>query len=135
MRIYLDIDGTLVQKNGAPAPFLDEFIAFATKHHECYWLTTHCRDGDAKHALSYLRRLNVPEETLKFMKDIRPTVWDVLKTDAIDMKEPFLWLDDSPMVSELRALDIEGKRSSLRQISLKDNLYELKDVFAELRQS
>jgi hypothetical protein len=124
MKIYLDIDGTLLNPDGTSARCLYEFLEYVTGAHECYWLTTHCK-GDAKTAEEYLRMKKLDEYAFKFISRIKPTNWDILKTDAIDMTEDFIWFDDSPMVHELLALKKAGKSGSLHHINLKDNPYAL----------
>ena len=34
------------------------------------------------------------EETVTLMKRIKPTNWNINKTEAIDFETPFLWFDD-----------------------------------------
>ena len=46
MDLYLDIDGTLITKQGCKeADHLFEFLSFAIDKCDCYWLTSHCK-GD-----------------------------------------------------------------------------------------
>lgn len=112
MNIYLDIDGTLLQ-DGAPAPCSHEFIEHVTKYHDCYWLTTHVRNGELGYLFPYLERAGVKPATLKLMECIKTTQWDMLKTEAIDMNENFLWFDDQPTAVESDILSTEGKDASL----------------------
>lgn len=52
--LYLDINGVLLTKEGQEADYLLEFLHFAAKEYNCYWLTTHCK-GDVSTALQYLQ--------------------------------------------------------------------------------
>jgi hypothetical protein len=66
------------------------------------------------------------------MAQVKPTAWDVLKTDAINLAKPFLWLDDDPMSSELAVLKKKGKEGSLRLVDLRRNPFVLHDILEEL---
>lgn len=92
--IYLDIDGVLLANELNPAKYSDEFIKYVlTKYPKStYWLTTHCRQKE-NYTVQLLSRF-FKGETLEFIKKIKPTEWNVLKTDAIDFSQPFLWFDD-----------------------------------------
>ena len=79
--LYLDIDGVLLKKDGTPAENLTLFLEYATKNFNCYWLTTHCRDGDASGVFLYLVG-KVPEQAIPYIEKIRPTTWNTLKTEA-----------------------------------------------------
>ncbi len=124
MKIYLDIDGTLLGQNSVPAKGLHEFLEYVIQHHDCYWLTTHCK-GDSEGALNSLRRNNVVQDTIDLATKIKATDWDVLKTDAIDMSEDFVWFDDSPMASELIALEKNNKTDSLYHMNTRENQYAI----------
>lgn len=103
MNIYLDIDETI---RGIQSP-LDDVIAFLeylldTFPSQVYWLTTHCRGGvnNCYYALDFL-----PDDLReRAAKEIQPTDWNVMKTDAIDFSKPFVWVDDTIFDSELRVL-------------------------------
>ena len=34
------------------------------------------------------------EDTMKYIRQIKPNYWDVYKTEGIDFSSPFLWFDD-----------------------------------------
>ncbi|HMO78548.1 MAG TPA: hypothetical protein PKA42_03680 [Candidatus Paceibacterota bacterium] len=97
MRIYLDIDGTLIHEDvrnyGKPAMGLEELLT-VLKYHDTYWLTAHCRDGDPTTAQAMLKSVTSPEyhETIN---NIKPTVWDVQKVEGIDWLQEFIWLDNN----------------------------------------
>lgn len=128
MNVYLDIDGTLLHKDGTPAEGLHDFLEWVTQEADCYWLTTHCRDGSLEHLHSYLKRSLEPE-TFELIKLIKPTVWDVLKTEAIDFGYDFRWLDDQPMASELLVLQKYNVANCLIHIDLNTkSLMKYKDL-------
>jgi len=93
MNIYLDIDGVLLTKSGNQAKFVKEFLEYIVKNHQVYWLTTHCK-GDAVFTIRFMERF-FDEKTIELMKNILPTSWETLKTEAIDFSKPFLWFDDN----------------------------------------
>lgn len=105
IKLYLDIDGVLLTaKHTCAADGVDEFIDFVTTHFECYWLTTHCK-GESRTALRYLTQFMQPETIKKLEEAVRPTNWDTLKTEAIDFKSDFYWLDDNPLQIEQTLLE------------------------------
>ncbi|MCM1142207.1 MAG: hypothetical protein NC453_26860 [Muribaculum sp.] len=109
-KIYLDIDGVLLTtKNTRAAEGVLSFLKFVTAHFDCYWLTTHCK-GDAQPAINYVSRY-IPNSKCMLSK-IKPTNWNTLKTEAIDLKSEFYWLDDYPMMAErfiLQKNDVESR--------------------------
>lgn len=103
IKLYIDIDGVLLHaKNARVADYAEEFIDYVTANFDCYWLTTHCK-GDAVTAQRYLAEF-FPVEVIKKLQCIKPTTWDPLKTEAINLKEEFYWLDDYPFNAELDVL-------------------------------
>jgi hypothetical protein len=109
-KLYLDIDGVLLKKDGPPAEGMVEFLASVTEHFECYWLTTHC-DGDSDQVFLYLVG-RVPAEALPYIEKIKPTRFGALKTEAIDWNSDFYWLDDTVFESEQAVLRSHGAESS-----------------------
>lgn len=94
MNIYLDIDGVLLANEENAANHVHEFLKLVHDRFpdSTYWLTTHCR-GNAKMAIERLS-LVLPPETIELLHAIKPTMWRVAKTEAIDFTQPFLWFDD-----------------------------------------
>lgn len=92
MNIYLDIDGVIMANDKEPARHVHEFLEFVVNNYPVYWLTTHCH-GDASHTIHHLGQW-LDKETLQLTTKIRPTDWQVSKTEAIDWNTPFLWFDD-----------------------------------------
>lgn len=112
-KIYLDIDGVLLDKYQNPSQCLHEFIEYVTKNYDCYWATTHVVDGSTEGAIEYLKRNKVQEKTLELMKEIKGTSWDIIKTEALDMDSDFIWFEDMPSSGELEQLEKHNKRESL----------------------
>jgi hypothetical protein len=122
MKIYLDIDNTLLYSDmhcTRPANHLKQFLEYVLKNHEVYWLTTHC-DGDPALPVIYLSRFTPPDITPLLMK-IKPTSWRILKTEAINMDEDFLWFDDSLSWGEEEALKAKNKLDSHVLVNLDEN--------------
>ncbi|PIZ99735.1 MAG: hypothetical protein COX77_00655 [Candidatus Komeilibacteria bacterium CG_4_10_14_0_2_um_filter_37_10] len=119
MNLYLDIDGTIITKQGQEANHLEEFLIYATTNYDCYWLSTHVQ-GDATDALRYLESV-VSEKSMILLKQFKPTSWSNLKTEAIDFTQPFVWLDDCVFTPEKVILKNRGVLDSLIEIDLKNN--------------
>ena len=104
MNIYLDVDGVLIQHDGALARHADQFLAeLLDSGHPVHWLTTRCRDGDPAPVCNALTTLVRPE-TAELLHAIRPTSWVTSKLEAIDLTTPFLWFDDQPLRFEIEEL-------------------------------
>lgn len=117
MKIYLDIDGTLISKDFLPASNLHEFTKKALSVGEVFWLTTHCKENNRDRVLEYLARY-IPVDTLTLMRQIKPTHWDTLKTEAIDFSDHFLWFDDYLLEVEKNILKKKDVLSSWVKIDL-----------------
>lgn len=100
--VYLDIDGVLLANELNPANFSNEFIEYVVTKYPTFWLTTHCRQKE-NYTISLLSRF-FSGKTLEYLKQIKPTEWNVLKTDAIDFSKPFLWFDDDLYDGEKKIL-------------------------------
>ena len=122
MRIYLDIDDTLINTdihNPRPANYLKPFLEYMLRNHEVYWLTTHC-NGDASVPVSYLSRF-VDKSVINLIGKIKPTCWSILKTEGIDMSNEFLWFDDSLSYGEEKVLKEHNKLGSYVKVDLDKN--------------
>lgn len=130
-KLYLDIDGVLIQKDGTPAEGLVPFLEFATTKFDCYWLTTHC-DGSTDGPFLYLVG-KMPAEALPFFEMIKPTSFGSRKTDAIDFESDFYWLDDTVFESEQTVLREQGKADRFLHIDLASNPTSLISILKFLR--
>lgn len=107
--LYLDVDGVLLGKNRPHdagivlANHARGFLEFCLPRFECFWLTTHCKEGDATRVLGLLRRYS-EEPVMRLIKEVRPTYWKTLKTEAIDFGTDFYWIDDRLLWTEMEIL-------------------------------
>jgi len=127
VKIYLDIDETMLNNGiemtdrgmvyvGGPAAHLKEFLEHILKHHEVYWLTTHC-NGDATTAVMFLAK-HFNDDLLHLAMKIRPTKWEARKIEAINLNEDFMWFDDILTTSEEKDLIETGKLDSFVRVDL-----------------
>jgi hypothetical protein len=130
MNIYLDIDGVLLTKEGKPANHLAEFLKYVTTNHDCYWLTTHCRNGGNRISVHLGNR--VDPELLPYIEKIKPTNWDKYKTEAIDFSKDFRWFDDYIFEPEKNALQKHGSLNSCILVNLASFPEQLKTILVSL---
>lgn len=123
--IYLDIDGVLLANNLKPAKHSNEFLRYVLNNYanSTYWLTTHCQ-GDPSVPILHVARLFEPD-VQELMKLIKPTSWDMAKTRAIDMTEPFLWFDDNLFYEEKVTLTEAGLLDNWIEVDLKKDENQL----------
>lgn len=117
MNIYLDVDGVLLD-NGKPANFVSSFLKHVLENYPdtTYWLTTRC-NGDSSEVLRQIQSL-FDDDTQQLLEKIKPTSWPIVKTQAIDFTQPFLWYDDQLGFADKQALVKHGALDSLRRIDL-----------------
>lgn len=113
MNIYLDIDGVL---RGVASPVSDvvAFLEYILDNYSdsTYWLTTHCRQGH-NHCREALLDSELPNNLAgRATQIVKPTDFEVLKTDGIDFSKPFVWFDDNLFQSEQKVLEEHGCLSS-----------------------
>ena len=131
-KIYLDIDGVfLTTSNIRAAKGAVDLLYFVLQNFDCYWLTTHCHDNDTTHVISYLSQYFYPSVVERF-KNVKPVVWDTMKTEGIDFDSDFIWLDDYPMQGERKVLEQRGCLKNLIRVNL-DNKEELFNVIQKLK--
>lgn len=131
MKLYLDIDGVLLDKNtGTYAKGAIELIDYITNEFDCYWLTTYCK-GDASPAIEYLSRY-FPWETMEELKKVKPTYWEEFKTEGINFESNFIWLNGAPSEAEEDVLKHLGSLKSLHRVDLQ-NENELANLQANLK--
>lgn len=121
MHLYLDVDGTLLRRGGharlrgdfAPAPHLREFLDFATRHFECVWVTSRNRDGGNAAIRAIFHQAIGPGDEADavdaLLCRVAPAVWSDFKAQAMDMTQPFFWLDDAPEEESLDRLAAHGR--------------------------
>jgi len=128
--VYLDIDGVLVDYEGKQMPYLKEFIdfVFEISNGEVYWLTTHSHDGNKERSINYLSQI-VDPPILEKLRSVKPTQWETLKTEGIDLDSEFLWFDDTIFNAEYKRLEEISKEHCL--IKVDNNLEELVNLLKE----
>ena len=119
-KLYLDIDGVLLTtKNTRRPEYAVEFIDFVTSTFDCYWLTTHCREGERSIG-SLLRYLAdyYDAATIDKLSKIKPATWSTVKTEGIDWDSDFYWLDDYLFEAERRVLELHRKLDRCVEVNL-----------------
>lgn len=133
MNIYLDIDGVLIsdslQSYGTPTKYIVDFLRFVTTHHDCYWLTTHCMNGE-NHVEEFLQK-KLPSEVMPYIKLIKPLDWQEWKTEAIDFSKDFRWIDDDVYEPEIEMLKKHNCEDKLIRVNLQENPNQLKDILGQ----
>ena len=130
--LYIDIDGVLLtSRHTKPAPGAVEFIDFATKHFDCFWLTSHCKENDASFVLRLLSQY-FDDATMEKLEGVKATDWQSWKTEGIDLESDFYWLDDHPMRAEMQVLKACGKLDRLIVVDLQRE-GELKNIIQYLK--
>jgi len=131
MKIYLDIDGVLIDtKEYKPMPYLKEFLTtvFNISNGEVYWLSTHTKYGDNINVLNYFKPI-VDSDIYLMLEKIKPSKWYSLKTEGIDLNSDFLWFDDVIFKAEYNYLESIGKEHCL--IKVNNNLEELVELLKQ----
>ena len=130
MKVYLDIDGVIVNSNHRPLDHLDEFLDFVFRisNDQVFWLTTHSHDGDKNRPLEYLRPF-LKLSTMDKLKGVQSAVWNTLKTEGIALEEDFLWFDDNIFNAEYKVLENIDKEYCL--IKVENNLAEIIKLLRE----
>jgi hypothetical protein len=140
MRLYLDVDGTLLRRSAqaglAPAMHLRPFLEWATSAFHCVWLTSRDRDGgsDAIRA-TFRQAIGAGYEfdaVAALLARIQPSRWQDFKAQAIDFSQPFLWLDDAPEEESLDLLDRHGVMRSWIKVALDQHPDDLRRVMGLL---
>ena len=125
--IYLDIDGVLLANEKYPALHAKKFLFRVLEKYPdtTYWLTTHCQ-GDSETPIEHVGHL-FDEETVALMRKIKPTRWNVAKTEAIDFTKPFLWFDDDCFSDERAVLNSHGVFENWIEVDLGKNVNQLRN--------
>jgi hypothetical protein len=135
MKIYLDIDGTLIHEDLTenycnPAAGLEDFI-IALRPHNLYWLTTHCRDGNPERARQIVKK-HLPESLHPDIDRIKGTVWDLNKTEGIDWDSEFIWFDNDIFDAERAAFSDAPDTQSFIEVDLKVNPKQLIEITKDI---
>ncbi len=136
--LYLDIDGVLLGKRDPDdaeivlANYAKDFIKYCLKHYKCYWLTSHCSNGSEKPVI-HLLNAYADGPVMKLIRQIKPSRWNVLKTEAIDFTSDFYWIDDQLIYSEIEALRKHHLLNRWIRIDTRSNPDDLKRAIALLK--
>ena len=123
--LYIDIDGVLLGRKSLAdletglANGAERFLKVAVENYDCYWLTSHCKNGNARDAIDRLRPY-ANKRVLKLAEQIKPTSWHDRKTNAIDFSKDFLWVEDNLFESEKAILAENGCLDKLIEIDTRE---------------
>lgn len=129
-KLYIDIDGVLLGKKTPDdheiclASGARDFLVYALWHFDCYWLTSHANRGDARPALEALKPYG-DKVFMEMAKLVKPVTWKTLKTEAIDLKSDFYWLDDQLLQTEREVLEKAGKLDRWIRVDTRANFTDL----------
>ena len=124
MIAYLDIDGVIMANDKRTANYAHEFVEYLINNYDVYWLTTHCH-GDTRATVEHLKMF-FNSETVKLFDKIKPTNWNILKTETIDFSKPFLWFEDDLFDEEKEVLKQHNCFESWIEINLTKDEDQLK---------
>ena len=135
MKIYLDIDGTMIHEElgpmwGKPATGLEEFL-IALRPYDTYWLTTHCTTRDPVNAVRIMKAV-LPESLHADIERIKGTVWSEMKTEALDWDSDFIWFDNDIFPEEWQALEKCKENQSVVQVDLRTNPNQLEEITRDI---
>ncbi|MGE4281812.1 MAG: hypothetical protein AB7G62_19685 [Magnetospirillum sp.] len=140
MRLYLDVDGTLLRRSGharlrgdfAPANNLLRFLEWAADNFECAWVTTRTRHGDCDKLLAVLRQAVGPgdewDRMAQLVKSFATPSWFDFKAEAMMLEEDFLWVDDAPDEESLEAMRRMGRHGCWIPVDVDDRPDDLRRV-------
>lgn len=121
--IYIDVDGVILTRGVAPALHLEEFLRYILSNYSVFWLTSKC-NGNSKGLIKYLSQFLLPE-TITLLEKIKPTSFQLDKTEAIDFSRRFFLLDDELFASEKNTLKKHDNYDSWIQVNLMKNPNQL----------
>ena len=126
MKLYIDIDGVLLGKYDGVIQLsygAKGFIDYALMRFDCYWLTTHCR-GCNDSVLRYLGAF-VDDDLLNKIKEVKPTNFNVLKTESLNKDDEFIWIEDEILYGEFKWLEQNSKLESWYEVNTYKNFHDL----------
>jgi hypothetical protein len=124
--LYLDIDGVLLRRRHPgmfdgfePADGCLEFLEWATSRFRCRLLSMRCRSGFLDGSRRAFRLAGAPLDDPRWaaLNLIEPALWSVNKTEAIDPKSDFWWVDDDPTDHDRDWLRAHNREDRLIEVS------------------
>jgi len=101
--IYLDAEGVIFT-NGRPANYSREFMKYIVPNFPTFWIINDLKKAKEIDNLA----LKFEPEMQPLVKRIKPTNWEVLRIEAIDLNRPFLWFGKNLNEREREILDDYG---------------------------
>ena len=124
MKLYLDIEGTLIGSDGHPAKGAEDFLHYVTDMYECFWLSSHAKTAE-DNPIRRIVTAGFSEDAVIAASKINSAFWNIHKIEAINLKEDFVWLDDSPSSADFVLLQKNNVFRRLYHIQLATNPYSL----------
>ncbi len=121
--IYLGIDGVILTRGVVPALHLDKFLKYILANYSVSWLSSRCQ-GSSKETAKYLSQFLLPDSVI-LIKRIKPTTFQLDKTEAIDFSKDFFWLDGQLFDSEKNTLRKHDEYDSWIELDLIKNPNQL----------
>lgn len=128
MKFFTDIDGVILGREpNTPdvtlAHSAREYLEYALENFDCYWLSTHS-NGGINHILDYLS-VYADSAFIELARQIEPATFCTLKTEALPLGEPFLWVDDKPISSEIKFLEDNNLMKYWFEVDTRKNINAL----------
>ena len=124
--IYLGIDGVILTKGVTPALHLNIFLENIVRRFNVSWLSSRCR-GSREIVEKYLSQFLEPS-TIALTRAIKPTKFNLDKTEAIDFNHDFLWIEPELFDSEKNILKKHNTFSSWIELDLIKSPNQLEDL-------
>jgi hypothetical protein len=97
MKLYLEIDGVLLDRDGGLIDGAEKFLEWAVSNCSCYWLTTRDKNG-LYDGIQKALASQLPE---KLVRSIILTQWTTLKSEAVLVSgEEYCVIDSSPLAAD-----------------------------------
>jgi len=128
--LFIDLDGVVLQRRNAGifdafevAPGCLEFLEWATARFQCRWLTSRARSGWPDGVRRAFRAAGAALDDPRWavLDLIDPAEWSANKSEALDPKCEFWWIDDAPSRHDREWLRDHGCEDRLIEISTDTN--------------
>jgi hypothetical protein len=124
--LIMDIDGVLLRRRHPGmfdafelAPGCLEFLERATARFKCRWLSARCRIGWPDGTRRAFRIAGAPldDPRWRVLNLIESAAWRASKTEAIDPRSNFWWVDDDPSADDRDWLRLRQHEDRLIEVS------------------